>query len=179
MSKVTPHHGKNIVRTSGIINRPRLLQKLEGVWEHRLTLISAPPGYGKKTIVNQFARDSSQPILWHTLDERQRDLPNLQAQCLAALARHLPEIGILAHQGGYAASELATLVTDYLHENLTEDIAYILDDVHNIAGAASAEDWLRTLVALAPPNCHLIVLTRILPNLSLIEMIPRGHVLAT
>src|SRR4051794_25570872 len=75
-----------------IIDRPRLLAKLQGVFDHKLTLVSAPPGYGKTTLVAQFARQVSIPVAWHTIDERERDVANLHSQCLAALSQIVPGI---------------------------------------------------------------------------------------
>ncbi len=161
-----------------IIDRPRLLTKLQGVFDHKLTLVSAPPGYGKTTLVAQFARKVSCPVAWHTIDERERDVVNLHSQCLTTLAQHVPGIRVLDIHVGYAGSELAVLVADFLRENLKTDILYVLDDVQHLANAPAAEAWLRALVSLMPPSCHLIIVSRFLPNLPLAEFIARREVLA-
>ncbi len=163
---------------SGIIDRRRLLETLKGAVNHRLTLISAPPGYGKTTLVAQFTQVSPCPVIWQTIDERDRDVPNLYTHCLSTLAPVLPGIKMLDSPYRYAAGDLAALIADYLRDHLSDDILYVLDDVHHLTGAPAAELWLRTLVTLIPPPCHLILLSRTLPNLSLIEMIARGDVLA-
>ena len=169
---------RHVPRGAGVIDRPRLLSKLQGALEHKLTLISAPPGYGKTTLVAQFARQSPYPVAWHTIEERERDIPNLYNQSLAVLEQVAPGIKELAPPYGYATTELAALIADYLREKLPGDVIYILDDVHRLAGAPAAEAWLRALVALVPASCHLILLSRILPDLPLIEMIARREVLA-
>src|SRR5579859_2471903 len=84
---------RQIAKTSPIIiNRPRLLSKLQGVLDHKLTLISAPPGYGKTTLVAQFVQQVSCPVAWHTIDERERDVPNLHRHCSIALSEIVPNI---------------------------------------------------------------------------------------
>lgn len=163
---------------SGIIDRPRLLAKLRAVTEHKLTLICAPPGYGKTTLAAQFAHETAYPVAWHTVEERDRDVPNLFNQCLSALEYVAPGIQSLTPIPGDTPSELATLVTDYLRDNLPHDILFILDDVHHLTGSPAAEIWLRTLVERLPPTCHLILISRMLPDLPITEMIARREVLA-
>ncbi len=162
----------------GIIERPRLLQRLQSAFDHKLTLVTAPPGFGKTTLVAQLVRAAQVPVAWQTLDERSRDLPNLYNQALSALRAVMPGITQLAPPYGYGSGELATLIADHLAENLTDEIIYVLDDVHQLTGAAPAEAWLRSLVTALPPNCHLILASRTLPRLPLVEMIARGEVLA-
>ena len=87
-------------RTDGMIERLRLLQSLTAVFDHKLTIICAPPGYGKTTLTGQFVQQSRRPFAWHTVDERERDLPNLLAHTLTTLERIAPGIQKL---GSYPA----------------------------------------------------------------------------
>ncbi len=178
MSSATVQRESGIPHVSGVINRPRLLNRLRAAVDHKLTLICAPPGYGKTTIAAQFAVQTPHVVAWHTLNERERDIPNLYNQALTTLAHVAPGIQNLAPVPGYTPSELATLIADYLRENTYQQVLYILDDTHVLAGAPAAEIWLQTFVALLPPNCHVVLIGRILPNLPLTEMIARGEVLA-
>ncbi len=163
---------------SGLIDRPRLVEKLRSVCEHRLTLISAPPGYGKTTLVAQFVGQQSAPVLWHGIEERERDVPNLFAHCLNVLEPLAPQLKHMAAPYGYGAAELAALIADALREHLHTDVIYVLDDVHLLAGAPGAEAWLRAFVTLAPSLCHLVLMSRILPDLPLADMVARREVLA-
>jgi LuxR family maltose regulon positive regulatory protein len=165
-------------RSSGMINRPRLLEKLEGAWEYRLTLISAPPGYGKSTLIGQFASQQTAPVIWHSIEERERDVPYLYTHCLTALEAVVPGIKLLVSPYGYGAGDLAALIADYLRDHLRQDIIYVLDDVQLLAGAPAAESWLRAVVALFPAACHLILASRILPDLPLADMVARREILA-
>lgn len=165
-------------RATGTIERPRLLVKLQSVLEYKLTLVSAPPGYGKTTLVSQFVQQVEYPVAWHTVEERDRDVPNVFSQCVSALAQIVPGMDTLTPLVGGAPSELAALIANHLRENLRDDIIFILDDVQNLAGSPAAETWLRTLVRFLPNNCHLVLVSRILPDLPLTEMIARREVLA-
>jgi LuxR family maltose regulon positive regulatory protein len=165
-------------RATGTIDRPRLLVKLQSILEYKLTLVSAPPGYGKTTLVSQFVQQIDYPVAWHTVEERDRDVPNVFSQVLSALSQIVPGMDTLTPLQGGAPSELAALIANYLRENLRDDIILILDDVQNLAGSPAAETWLRTLVRFLPSNCHLVLVSRILPDLPLTEMIARREVLA-
>lgn len=163
---------------SGIIKRPRLLERLQAASRHKLTVICAPPGYGKTTIAAQFARQSTIPVAWHAVEERERDVPNLFNQCLAALGAVIPSIKAVTPVPGHTPAELASLVTDFLRDKVEGDIIYVLDDVHHLSGSPAAESWLRTLVDLVPASCHLLLISRLLPALPLTEMIARREVVA-
>jgi len=168
----------NAFQSSGLIERPRLLNKLQKALEHKLTLISAPPGYGKTTLAAQLARQSPYPVVWHTLDESQRDLPVLYQRSLSLLESVASGIQSLPAPYGYQSSELAGLIIAYLRDHVDSDFIYIIDDVQLLAGSAPVETWLRTLVGNIPNACHLILLSRIIPDLPLTEMISRREVLA-
>jgi LuxR family maltose regulon positive regulatory protein len=159
------------------IDRPRLRERLELAARHTLTLLTAPPGYGKTTAAAQFAHQTSQPVIWHTIEERERDVPNLNAHCITALADLIPDIQELAMRGGSHPDEAAALIADQLRAHSPDSLVYIFDDAHHLIGSPGAEAWLRSLIALLPPSCHLILIGRELPNLPLAEKVLRQEVL--
>ena len=79
-----------IPHTASAVTRPRLLAKLAAATEHRLTLICAPPGFGKTTLAAQYARTLDMPVVWQTIREYDRDVPHLHAQTLVALKTLAP-----------------------------------------------------------------------------------------
>lgn len=168
-----------IPHTPGAVERVRLLDKLEAASQYRLTLVSAPPGYGKTTAVAQFACRARYPVAWHTIVPRERDVPNLHSHSLSALEALTPGISeALSAPGDRPPSELASLVAEHLRNHLTQDALYILDDVHHLTGSPAAETWLRNLAERLPRSCHLILISRTLPTLPFAELIARSEVLA-
>ena len=163
---------------SGVIERPRLLELLARARQHKLTLVCAPPGYGKTTLVAQFAAQIPDAIAWHTLEERERDLPNLFQRALQILDAVAPGIARLAPLPGMTPAEMAALVADFLRENTAGHTLYILDDIQIISESPAVEYWMQVLLERLPSNCHLILIGRVLPNLPLTELIARGEVLA-
>jgi LuxR family maltose regulon positive regulatory protein len=165
-----------ISRTT-VIDRPRLREKLELAPQRSLTLVSAPPGYGKTTLAVQFAHQTSHPVIWHTIEERERDVPNLNMHCITALSDAVPSIRELDLQGGSTPADAARLIADRLRTDGPDGLIYIFDDTQHLIGSPGAESWLRSLIALLPPSCHLVLMGRVLPSLSVAEKVLRQEVL--
>ena len=155
-----------------------MLEKLQLVVDHKLVLICAPPGYGKTTVAAQFAQDTTYSVVWHTIEERERDFPTLYSQTISAFSQVFPAIQDLATPSQYEPSELAASLTNYLRDVVQDDLIYVLDDVHLVLGSPTCENWLQSLVTLMPSKCHVVLLSRILPTLPLTEMIARREVMA-
>ncbi|MBZ0310591.1 MAG: AAA family ATPase, partial [Anaerolineae bacterium] len=159
--------------------RHSLLEELQAADQHRLILVSAPPGYGKTTLIAQFAHHSPLAVAWLTLTERERDLPNLQWHAVHALEQVIPDIHELKHMPHQPTPhDLAVNIAYFLRDHLEEDIFFVLDDVHYLIGSLAAEQWLYALVEAMPARCHLIIISRVLPDLPLVEMISRREILA-
>lgn len=164
---------------SSTLIRDALLDELQAADRHRLTLVSAPPGYGKTTLIAQFVQTTRLAVAWHTITERERDLPNLHLHAIQSLEQVIPEIQPLKQfTSRDSAHDLGLKIAYFLRDHLEQDIFYILDDVHYLIGSLAAEQWLTTLVESMPPRCHMIIISRVLPDLPLVEMIARREILA-
>jgi LuxR family maltose regulon positive regulatory protein len=60
-----------------LIQRPRLLERLDAGMHRKLTLIAAPAGFGKTTLVSEWVAGCAKPVAWLSLDEGDRDLARL------------------------------------------------------------------------------------------------------
>src|SRR5260221_4349810 len=143
-----------------IISRPRLLAKIQQAPEHRITFISAPVGFGKSVLAEQFTGVSPFPVAWHRVEERERDVPKLFAHSLAALSAISPEIRSLPRSIDASPSDLAAQIGAYLQDTLDFRFFYIMDDIHHIGGSVAAGKWLESLISHVPENCHLILISR-------------------
>ena len=153
-----------IIRNT-VIRRPRLISQLELAAQHPLTLVTGPPGYGKTTLAAQFARHTAHAVAWHTVEERERDVPNLIAHALSVLSYVAPNLQASAAKRDSATpSESVAEITQQLRTASLDVLFYILDDTQHLIGSPGAEAWLRSLVAQLPPTCHLILIGRALPN---------------
>jgi len=164
-----------IARNAHIIPRPRLLHKLQEATRGKLTVICAPPGYGKSVLAAQFAEQADQVVIWHGVEQRERDLPFLYAQSQRAVKESLPEIALPTVAVTAPANEIAATIAEMLRQAMRE-IVYILDDAQHLEGSVGAEQWLQTLIDLLPANSHLVLISRSVPDLPLVELIARHQV---
>src|SRR5881628_4252007 len=81
------------VRRPAIIRRQRLIDLLSQAVERRIALVSAPAGYGKTTLLLDFAQSRSEPVCWYALDERDRDLRTFLRYVVASGQKQFPEFG--------------------------------------------------------------------------------------
>src|SRR5512143_2561024 len=124
-----------------LVERPRLLEKLNQALRPscRLTLVSAPPGFGKTTLVSTWATSARAaqrglPVAWLSLDEHDNDPMLFWSYICAAL--HGLGAQALLHSGQGTALEaaLTALINDLAH--LTAPVLLVLDDFHLIRSPA-------------------------------------------
>ncbi len=154
--------------TSNLVARPRLIQRLdEGLRDgHRLFLVVAPAGYGKTTLVTDWLGKTGIPSAWLSLDEADNDPLRFFTYLVAALqqtlgpklTRPLPEAFPMTPQSPEAL--VLSLINDLVSDHAVEQpILLALDDYHVITDGGVQEAMV-FLLRRAPPNLHLVVLTR-------------------
>ncbi|MBX3013207.1 MAG: hypothetical protein KF832_16940 [Caldilineaceae bacterium] len=170
-----------------LVARPRLLQRLEAVWRNRLTLVAAPAGFGKTTLVAAWCAEpqaavtaGGQPgqVAWLSLEAGDNDLSRFFLYCIAALQTIAPTCGRQTQALLYAPQPTATetLLTLLLNEMaaLTAPFVVVLDDYHLITTPAIHEALTR-LVDHLPPMVHLLIISRTDPPFPLARWRVRGQ----
>ena len=118
------------------VPRPRLLRELTAGLNQRLTLISAPAGYGKTTLVNQWLDSVDLPYAWISLDEHDSDLATFLNYLLAAVRTIYPAAGhiseLLLHSPEIPVA--GRLADSVLHDlaALAGPLILVIDDYHMI-----------------------------------------------
>lgn len=165
---------------SQAISRPRLLARLdEGLLPGRkLTLVSAPAGFGKTTVLAEWIaavrrRDPGLRVAWLSLDAGDDDPARFLASVEAALHRAEPTVGSDEHRP--SAGVEATL-TGLLNDIAggAHRIVLVLDDVHLVEGAAIREA-IDFLLQHLPAGLHIVMAGRSDPLLPLARLRVRGE----
>ena len=161
-----------------LVDRPRLLERLNEGLKGKLTLISAPAGFGKTSLVTAWRGQSEMPLAWFSLDEEDNEPARFQDYLVAALRTVDPalvrETSILLQTA--APPPLKVVLTSLLHEiNESEtEFALALDDYHVISEQAIHEA-LSFLIERLPPHAHALIVTRSDPPFPLARLRARGE----
>lgn len=171
-------------RGRGILSRPRLEDLAPRLLEHTLTVIKAPPGFGKTTLaaawVEALAAQGA-TTAWLTLDLGEDD-PSWLLHCMAAALKAASpslEFESLAAEKELPflpASTLATLLANDIHRR-ADPILMVLDDCHQVS-EPTLDTALRLLLRHAPPQFHLLLISRQEPPATVLQQVRGGPVLA-
>jgi LuxR family maltose regulon positive regulatory protein len=161
-----------------LLERPQLLERLERGLDRKLTLVSAPAGFGKTTLLSVWAGRSSRPVGWISMEAGDNDPARFLAYCLEALRGICPQFGegqALKPQLPHRPAREATLI-GLINElaELPSPLALVLDDYHLVEEEAT-HYCLRFLIEHLPPQLHLVVSTRADPPLALSALRARGQ----
>ncbi len=168
------------MRRPNLVSRPRLMARLEESlrFQHRLTLISAKAGSGKTMLVSEWLHQQERPFAWLSLDADDNDPRRFFSYLIEALRQVKITIGY-TELGDLEIPELP--LAEVLTTELINDIAasstpfiLVLDDFHVVQN-----DWIQKAIEFViehqPPVMHLIIVTRVDPQLSLAQLRGRGQ----
>src|SRR4028119_1828333 len=162
----------------GSVLRPRLIERLNEGLHRRLTLVSAPAGFGKTTLIGGWISGCERPAAWLSLDEGDSDPARFLSYVVAALQTIAPNIGegVLGMLQSPQPPPIESTLTALLNEitAVPDDFVLVLDDYHAI-DAGAVDDALAFLLEHLPPRMHLITATREDPNLPPARLRARGQ----
>jgi len=154
-------------RRQDIIRRQRLLDFLHEYIHLRLEVVSAPAGYGKTTLLVDFANDLDIPVCWYSLDAYDQDPRLLLEGILASIRSRFPGFGqltesrlLLAEDVGIGAPHLVSTLTGEIYEGIPDYFVLVLEDYHCVQDSDPAKRILDLFVSRIPENCHVIISSR-------------------
>jgi LuxR family maltose regulon positive regulatory protein len=163
----------------GAIERTRLVALLASTQGPRLVAMIAPPGYGKTTLLAQWAAKEPRPVVWLTLDDLDNDPAVLLTYVAAALDRVEPVDGAirsaLAAPGQRILATAVPRLASEMHRREHGGLL-VLDDAHRLVGRTSL-DALTALLDHLPPQFRVAVAGRTEPDLPLAGFRSRGDLL--
>lgn len=162
------------------VTRRILNDKLNDSLSHKLTLITAPAGYGKTTAVLKWLETVTTPAAWLSLDSEDNDAIFFWRYFCAALESILSSISkdtdyVFASQELLKAKVHLSIFIDSL-TNASSDFLLLLDDFHFITNQTILDD-LTHLITYLPANLHLILISRTAPQLKLVKLSLKGDLL--
>ena len=161
-----------------LVPRPDLIAKLNRGLHRKLTLISAPAGFGKTTLVSEWIAGGERSFAWLSLDDGDADLPRFLTYFITALQTVESSLGervqemLKSPQPPPTESILTTLINEIAA--IPQEFVLVLDDYH-VVDNQSIDQALTFLLAHLPPHMHLVITTREDPNLSLSRLRVRGQ----
>ncbi|MEZ8374981.1 LuxR C-terminal-related transcriptional regulator [Vibrio cyclitrophicus] len=164
----------------GYVTRRALLDKLERITETKLTLVSAPAGFGKSHLLATWKFLENKSCSWLSLDQNDKNTDTFLTYLVAAIrcidSALASEAWNLIQASGETNSEnvITTLVNELTY--YPDDIILILDDYH-LVESVSVNSIVNTLIERLPDTVHLVLLTRSDPALSLAKLRARGELL--
>lgn len=161
------------------VPRPHILERLDAGLSGKLTLVSAPAGFGKTTAVSEWIRGCGHPSAWLSLDKNDNDPYQFLIYLIAALQRISSEIGadVQAVLEESLSPNYEILLTRLISEmgRLPEKSILVLDDYHLI-DSKQVHDIINFLIEYLPATIHLVISGRTDPPLPISRLRVRGEV---
>ena len=155
-----------------VLPRARLLARFDDLLEKKLILITAPAGYGKTSLLVDFAHQSEMPVCWLSLDTLDKDPQRFIAYIIAALAERFPTFGkrsnaVLKTVTSFEqdSERLLSSLINEMDDQIDEHFALVLDDYYFVDFVPHIRDLFSRFVSLVGENCHVILASRRLPTL--------------
>ena len=168
---------------SSLVQRPRLVQHLESGYKNgkRVTLVSAPAGFGKTTVIREWITDKvlEKPFGWLSLDDGDNDPVRFLTYLVSAIQKVDSSLGqsVLTSLNSPQIPSLMELVETLINEISfdAEPFLLVLDDYHLIK-KVEVHSILQLLLKHQPDALHLIVITREDPPFALPRMRVEGQI---
>jgi LuxR family maltose regulon positive regulatory protein len=170
--------------SAGLLHRPRVQQAIERGLRSKLTIVSAPAGYGKTSALVDFAQQSPVPVCWYTADERDRDLGAFVEYLIAAVREQFPAFG--RHGQAASLSHLDDLIQDPtgIVADLTNDMieigthfVIVVDNYEALNGTFGIRTFVHRLLETLPSNCHIMLGSRTLPDVPVTRLVARRQLI--
>ncbi len=167
------------IRENHIVRKPLVDKLVNGISSgNKLSLICAPAGYGKTTLVLELLASMDAGVAWISLDEGDNDIVQFLSYLIAAFKKAGVSAGSMEEAIlDFRVASTRALITMLINEVsiLREKLILVLDDFHRIH-ADTVFDVVKFLIDHQPPNLHLVIITREDPPLPLPRIRVQGRI---
>ena len=165
-------------KLSDLIARASLLERLNAGLSGKVTLVSAPAGFGKSTLISQWVQTIDRPTAWLSLDEHDNEPRVFVHSLSAALQSAFPDAfrGIASLLEARIFPPALHVVSLFVNDlaDAPDDVVLVLDDYHLIRNQ-DIHSLLDLLIKHQPPQLHLVLSSRSDPPLPLAQWRAKGH----
>lgn len=167
-----------------VLRRHRLVNYLHANIQHKLILVSAGAGYGKTTLLIDYAHETDLPVCWYSLDRHDSDVLTFAEYLVGSIRERFPDFGASvldyiesAHHSPDDVEPLIRLLVNEIEDHTGDYFVIILDDYHEIIESESVNAVVDGMLRYLPDHCHLILASRSIPRrLTLTRLAARQEV---
>lgn len=163
---ILPLHRKDL------FTRQRLINLLYDLLDEKLILVIAPAGYGKTSLLIDYAYQVDLPVCWYALDEIDQTPERFFSFFVAAIHRRFPEFGEASkaaikaiNQFNPDINQLVSVIVNDAYEHIQEHFLIVLDDYHLVSNVKEIQVFISRFINESAENCHLILSSRTLLSL--------------
>lgn len=153
-------------RRKDILHRVRLVDTIHQNLHRKLTFVSAPAGYGKTTLLIDFANDVDAVVCWYLISPDDKDLIQFTRHVVAAFQQQFPEFGKELEKSlnsQSSASDPASLAIELINEverNIEDFCLLVLDDYHLAGENELIVDLIESLLEHLPDQLRILIGSR-------------------
>ena len=164
-------------RRQELISRQRLLDLLNDLIDYRLILITAPAGYGKTSLLVDFAAQTDLPVCWYTVNALDIEPQLFISNLVSALIIQFPKFGqrtisaLKSAKGTLDLDYISNVIVNDLYDNVPEHFVLVLDDYYLINDSTQIRNFITRFIQDVDENCHLVLTSRVLLSLPVITLL--------
>lgn len=159
-------------RRKELFSRQRLLNLLYDLLDEKLILVIAPAGYGKTSLLVDYAHQVDSPVCWYSVDELDQTPERFFTYFITAIHHRFPTFGEASRVALKAINpftpdinQLVSVIVNDAYEHIQEHFLIILDDYHLVSNVKEIQAFLNRFINESAENCHLVLSSRTLLSL--------------
>lgn len=171
-------------RRAELLSRPRLLELMDRLSDYKLVIVTAPAGYGKTSLLIDYAHHTEMPVCWLSLDSSDQDPQRFLTHLIASInhrfhrfGRNCMEAIQSMPQDQFNLNTALSLVINDMIDHIVEHFVIVLDDFHLVEPSKDVVEFVNRFVQEMDENCHIAAASRTLlalPDMPL--LVARSHV---
>ena len=158
-----------------LLSRPRLTERLQANLSHPVTLVAAPAGSGKTTLIADFVRSEERSFVWYQLDHTDADPAVFLGYITHGIRQALPGFGDVtlsylqqsAEQVARQPERAVDVLLNEVLDRVSQRLILVLDDYHHLGRESPVHAVLDRLISYLPDFMHVVIISRDVPPLAL------------